>query len=121
MDGLDGLGFDDLGVVYDGERTLTIRFEKGERVKEFAIRLPVPLYRGVYEAGKAYEAGDQVTFGGSQWHAKRDTSAKPEEHGTDRDWQLCVKRGRDGKQGIEGKTGPEGPRGPQGPQGQRGF
>lgn len=121
-DGVDGLGFDDLEVTHDGARTVTFTFTKGDRVKAFPIHFPVQIYRGVYQDdGMGYEAGDVVTFGGSQWVAKRDTSAKPEEHGADRDWQLAVKRGRDGKTGPEGPKGPEGARGPQGPQGPRGF
>lgn len=93
--GLDGLGFDDLSVDFDGERTLTVRFQKGEKVKEFPLVLRIPLYRGVFEARK-HLAGDSVTYQGSLWIAKRDTEDKP--YPSD-DWQLAVKRGRDGKDG----------------------
>jgi integrin beta 3 len=120
-DGVDGLGFDDFDETFDGERTITRTYRSGDRVKVFKHRFPIPIERGVYQAGRAYEKDDIVTFGGSQWIAKRDTTDKPEEHGEDRAWRLCVKRGRDGKVGPEGKQGPEGPRGLQGPQGPRGF
>lgn len=76
------------------------------------IKSPFPVYRGVWRE-QQYERGDSVTFGGSQFIANRDTSAKPETE--DCGWQLAVKRGRDGK---EGKQGPVGPR-PNGPSGER--
>lgn len=53
-------------------------------------------YQGVYQDGKTYDLGDVVTWAGQMYHChKAGTTAKPEEFG--RDWQLCVKRGRDGK------------------------
>lgn len=104
-DGVDGLGFDDLTVEYDGERTVTWRFEKGERVKEFAMAMPVILDRGVYTAGKGYEPGDGVTWAGSYWIAQRATDAKP---GDGEGWRLAVKKGRDGKEIV--KLPPEPPK-----------
>lgn len=94
--GNDGLGFDDLDVVYDGEKTITLKFTQGERVKEFAFTMPVVIDRGVYRDGSEYKAGDGVTWGGSFWIAQKDTSAKPD---AGDDWRLSVKRGRDGKNG----------------------
>ena len=53
-------------------------------------------YQGVFVDGKTYEKGDVVTWGGQMYHCHKDaTTAKPEEFS--RDWQLCVKRGRDAK------------------------
>ena len=53
-------------------------------------------YCGVFQDGKSYQKGDVVTWAGQMYHChKDDTTAKPEEFGPD--WQLCVKRGRDGK------------------------
>jgi len=95
--GQDGVGFDDLDVVHDGERGFTFRFVKGERVVEKQFSLPVVLDRGVYAGGKAYEPGDGVTFGGSFWIA---TEATDEQPGTGKGFRLAVKRGRDGKDGI---------------------
>lgn len=49
-------------------------------------------YRGVYQRSEDYKRGDLVTFGGSMWHATRNTTDEP---GASRDWQLAVKKGRD--------------------------
>ncbi len=95
IDGKDGLGFDDLSVEHDGERTVTLRFVQGERVKDFVLIFPVPIYRGVYQAQRGYDRGDEVTFGGSQWHCNEATADKPGEGSTA--WTLSVKRGRDGR------------------------
>jgi len=96
-DGADGFGFDDLDASYDGEKTVTLKFTKGERVKEFAFTLPVVIDRGIFSEGKTYVAGDGVTWGGSFWIAQKDTSSKPGEGG---DWRLSVKKGRDGRDGV---------------------
>lgn len=96
IDGQDGLGFDDITVEYDGERTFSLAFHRGDRKKTFgAFTLPLTIYRGVWEEG-TYQRGDQVTWNGSQFHALKETTAKPE---TSPDWRLCVKRGRDGRDG----------------------
>lgn len=104
--GRDGFGFDDLSIEHDGERTITLKFMRGEDVKEFHVKFAVPLYRGVYQAGQIYERGDLVTFGGSIFHANDDTTDKPEE--ISRAWTLAAKRGRDGRNGRDGERGPEG-------------
>lgn len=76
---------DDIPVQYDGERTITLLGK--------TIRLPVMIYRGVYQAGLQYDADDAVTWAGSVWRCKSKTTERP---GTD-DWQLIVKAGRDGR------------------------
>lgn len=91
--GADGVGFDDLTFEYDGERTITLKFVKGEQVKDFSVKVPMMIYRGIFSESKEYEAGDCVTWGGSVWVAQRKTTAKPE---TNDDWKLAVKRGKDG-------------------------
>jgi hypothetical protein len=91
--GVDGIGFDDMAAEYDGERTITLRFERGETVKTFSFDMPVVLDRGVWKDGE-YKAGDGVTWGGSFWIAQKDTESKP---GGGEDWRLAVKRGQDGK------------------------
>jgi hypothetical protein len=124
VDGKDGLGFDDLDVEYDGERTFTLKFTQGERVKAFPFRMPVVLYRGLFDAAKAYETGDEVTWGGSTWIAKGDTAGvAPDENSPagKKAWALATMRGRQGKQGLKGDPGDRGPRGEMGPQGQRGY
>lgn len=96
IDGVDGLGFDDMAAEYDGERGIVLRFTRGDQVKEFAFTMPVVIDRGVWAEGKEYAAGDAVTWAGSVWIAQKDTSDKPD--GGD-GWRLSVKRGRDGKAG----------------------
>lgn len=95
--GRDGFGFDDMETEYDGERTITFRWARGEHVVERSYRMPVILDRGVYKAGVEYERGDAVTWGGSLWIAQEPTSEKPD---SGKGWRLSVKRGRDGKDGV---------------------
>jgi hypothetical protein len=99
--GADAVGFDDLDVSYDGEKTITLKFTKGEHVKEFSFAMPVVIDRGVYREGSEYKAGDAVTWGGSLWIAQKETAAKPD---AGDDWRLSVKRGRDGKDGTVKET-----------------
>lgn len=53
-------------------------------------------YRGTWQpsAFDPYQRGMAVTHDGCLWIARAETRAKP---GTNDDWQLAVKRGRDGK------------------------
>jgi len=98
-DGADGLGFDDLTVAFDGDRTLAFRLERAGVVKTFPIVLPFLKYCGVYQDGKAYDAGDVVTWAGSTWHANESTTTKPGDGS--KAWTLTVKRGRDGSDGRD--------------------
>jgi hypothetical protein len=94
-DGLDAFGFDDMTMEYDGRRGFSFKFMQGERVKTFDFVAPLVLDAGFYQEGKSYEAGDGVTFGGSYWIAKTETTQKPGV--ASEDWRLCAKKGRDGK------------------------
>lgn len=108
-DGADGLGFDDLSVEQDSDGRVTLRFVRGERVKEFALRFPVFIDRGVYREGESYERGNGTTFGGSYWLAQKDGAlGKP---GQSDDWRLAVKKGRDGRDGEKGERGVQGEKG----------
>ena len=98
-DGRDGLGFDDLTVAFDGDRTLDLTFLRGTEKKSFPIVLPFLRYVGVYQDGKAYTAGDVVTWAGSTWHANESTTTKPGDGS--KAWTLTVKRGRDGSDGRD--------------------
>lgn len=99
-DGADGLGFDDLIAVPAGERGVTVRAVRGEQTKDIGtITFPVEIYRGVWLEGKAYERGDGVTWGGSEWHCHEPTTTKPGDGS--KAWTLKVKRGRDGKDGRD--------------------
>lgn len=90
-----GFGFEDMNVVYDGERSFSLEFAREDEVKSFTFALPMMIDRGVYRAGHAYQKGDCVTFGGSLWIAQADTDGKPDSG--DKGWRLGVKRGRDGR------------------------
>jgi Collagen triple helix repeat (20 copies) len=93
-EGADGLGFDDLDMEYDGERSFKFILRRGDRVKEFEFAAPILLDRGVWQQGN-YVKADGVTWRGSFWIAQRDTSSKPDDNNSG--WRLAVKRGRDGK------------------------
>lgn len=100
--GADGLGFDDLSIEYDGEKTVTLKFVRGDQSKEFPLVLPIVIDRGVFSEGKTYEPGDGVTWAGSFWIAQENTTEKPD---SAKGWRLAVKKGRDGKDGkIEPAT-----------------
>jgi integrin beta 3 len=118
--GADGLGFDDIQVEHDGERSFTFTFTKGAQVKTFgAFTIPAVIYREVYDVEREYAKGDAVTWGGQLWIAQDTTKgAKPGQPGADsRAWKLAVKAGRDGK---DGKPGPQGPQGAKGEHGDKG-
>ena len=51
-------------------------------------------YRGIFEDSTVYRKGDLVTRDGSLWIAKSPTHERP---GASSDWQLCVKRGQNGR------------------------
>ena len=105
-DGQDGMGFDDLEFEYDGERTVTFRLVKGERVKEHKVTIPAVIDQGVFSTDKDYSKGDATTYGGCLWISQTDN---PEGvPGKTKDWRLSVKKGRDGKDGRDGidKTAP---------------
>lgn len=97
-DGIDGLGFEDMDVAFD-DRTLTLKFERGQLKKTWPITLPYLQYEGVYIEGKSYDRGSVVTWAGSTWHANEQTTSKPGEGS--KAWTLIVKRGRDGKDGRD--------------------
>jgi hypothetical protein len=92
--GADGLGCDALVLDQDDADAglLTLAYTKGDaRVPLGTVRLPIVRYSGVYEAGRAYVKGEQVTYQGSLWHCEAPTRERP---GTDGDgWVLQVKRG----------------------------
>lgn len=109
-DGSDGMGFDDIEILFDGERTTTYRLQRGDRIKQWVFKDPRTIDRGGWRAG-AYERGDQVSCGGDLWIAQEDTEMKPGGNGA---WRLAVRKGRDGKDGKDGERGPQGPTGPKG-------
>ena len=94
-DGVDGIGWDAMSVEYDGERTVTLVYDKGEEQFTFPVTFPMLIDRGFYQEGNAYDRGDTVTFGGSAWAAQKATDTKPEIGNPD--WRLVVRKGRDAK------------------------
>lgn len=62
-------------------------------------------FDGIYERGRTYSKGMAVTWGGSLWHANRETNAEPGVANHD-DWTLVVRRGRNGKDRREGAETP---------------
>lgn len=101
LNGRDGT-LEQLKAVWDGERTLMLCFKNGDPIEGGVITFDIPLHRGVYLAGKAYDRADQVTWGGSIWMANERTVTKP---GESKEWTLVVKRGRDGKDAQPLTTG----------------
>jgi len=98
VDGRDGLSIEDLSLQYDGERTVTFVFARGDKRTDIPIVFPLMLYRGVFEPGRSYVRGDTVTLNGSLYHCNAPTTARP---GDGADWTLSVKHGRDGRSGRD--------------------
>ena len=67
-----------------------------ERIEQLEQTLGEFGYRGMWQEGIVYRAGNFVTLGGSLWHCNAEaTTSRPS---TDNpDYSLAVKRGRDGK------------------------
>lgn len=106
-DGKDGFGLEDFSAEFDGERTVTLKFDGRGVTKSHQVTLPIPLDRGVWRQGQ-YEKGDCVTYNGSLFIAQSTTDEQPE---ASKAWRLATKRGRDGKDGKDGVKGPQGPTG----------
>jgi len=97
-DGRDGFSLEDFDVEKKDDRTVILKFARGDVAEHYELHFPVMIYRGVYREGEAYERGDTVTWGGSLWHCDQDTTDKPD--GQQKHWTLAAKRGRDGKDGT---------------------
>jgi hypothetical protein len=102
-DGADGLGFDDMGLEFDGERTLAFTFKRGDVVKSFPVTLPFLRYQGSYQHDYAYVPGDVVTSGGAAWHCQKPTTFRPGD-AVDA-WRLMVRKGRDGRDAAAAVVG----------------
>lgn len=65
-------------------------------LKAVGAKTLADFYKGTWQpsAFDPYERGAAVTFDGSLWLARTTTRTKP---GASEDWQMIVKRGRDGK------------------------
>jgi hypothetical protein len=93
VNGRDGVSLDAFDVsLDDDDQTLVFTLATPECEMVRKVRTPLNVYRGVYTAGH-HTKGSSVTYGGSQWIARRDTDNAPPHD----DWTLAVKRGRDAK------------------------
>src|SRR5215813_11359305 len=101
-DGRDGFGFEHFDMQFEDGKFYLL-FQRGDELRKFL--LPHISYHGVWKQGE-YQVGNCVTYDGSQFIARRSTTTEPMTK--DNDWQLCVKRGRDGKQGERGLPGKDG-------------
>ncbi len=66
------------------------RFESLEARIAALEERPIPLYRGTHQQGKTYLSNSLTTRAGSLWISRETTTSTP---GTDKSWQLIVKRG----------------------------
>lgn len=102
-DGRDGIAIltDEVrGEVARAVATLRAELEPTltKHVADVVASLPTLQYRGVFQEGTQYRAGECVTWAGSVWHAKEATTEKPGDGETA--WQLMVKKGRDGREVV---------------------
>lgn len=89
-------GVADLSVEHHDARSFEVVVTRSSGdVARKAIELPAMIYRGVFREGEEYAQGDTVTWGGSLWHCNAATTDKPADGS--KSWQLCAKKGRDGK------------------------
>jgi len=103
-DGLDGMGFDDFDLILDETRGWLLRLVQGDRVKE--ILIPIPWFKGNWEAGTTYPKGAGVRWDGHFWWALKETAEQPGEGSSA--WQIVVSRGKQGREGKQGKDGAPG-------------
>ena len=103
--GRDGT-LEDCAMVWIDERTAAWQRASGEVVPGSRHHWDIPLFRGVFDAARAYDIGDEVICSGSMWIARAATTQRPDEDGPGaHDWQLVTKRGATGPRGPEGKSG----------------
>jgi hypothetical protein len=105
---MDGV-YDEVEDYLDDGRRIekTIIWASGRTKKVTRVGRSV-LYRGVYKPDVEYRCGDQVTWGGSQWHCMAELT-KERPGGGSPDWVLAVKQGDPGKPGkIESGDRPAG-------------
>ena len=68
-----------------------------------------PWYCGVFKEGTTYRPADVVTYSGSLWFAKEETTAVPGRlDPASRAWVMMVRRGDEGKPGKPGPPGKDG-------------
>lgn len=81
--------------IEDGRRIEKVTIWASGKVRKVSRIGRSVIYRGIYKPDVEYTRGDQVTWGGSQWHCTAEvTREMPKESG---DWVLAVKHGAPGK------------------------
>lgn len=98
--GRDGADLSDVEFEYDGERGITVKAKGGQVVRRY--EMPIVIDKGYWRDGLSAKNGDAYTHDGSLWIALRETSTKPST-GSNSDWRLAVRKGRDGKPGKDGR------------------
>jgi hypothetical protein len=100
-DGKDATELADFDLLVDEEaRTVTLTMGTAEGAKSVTRKASWLLDRGIYSAGKSYDRGDTVSWGGNLWIAQVDgTKTMPAE--AEPEWRLAVRKGRDGRNGID--------------------
>lgn len=88
-------GVADIDAVFgDDPRDVTIKMVRSSgAVAERSVHLPIVVDKGAHSLEVAYVKGDGVSYSGSFWIAQKDNpEGRP---GTNNDWRLAVKKGRD--------------------------
>lgn len=98
-DGSDGADLTEIGMDFDGERTVMVKGRTGEVTK----RLPIPLWRGYWSEKVVAERGDIMTHNGTAYIAVVDNpKCEPGVGKYDHEWKVFTRKGRDGKDGRNG-------------------
>lgn len=93
-DGRDGADLTEVGLEFDGERTVTVKGRTGEVSK----RLPIPLWRGYWSECVVAERGDILTHNGTAYIAVVDNpKCEPGVGKYDHEWKVFTRKGRDGR------------------------
>jgi hypothetical protein len=110
-DGLDGVSWDNMiSEMSEDGRSIIDKYIKDNVVK-YEFRRPRAIHRGPWKHDETYVVGDTVRCYGSLWMAMvNDPKTKPDNK-NEKEWDLVVRRGLDGKNGERGPPGPPGPPG----------
>jgi hypothetical protein len=81
------------------DRLATLEVRSATRIEELEKRVTNAEskgleYVGIWQPDSHYNRGDVVSYKGCMWVCKQATKRWP---GESRDWQMCVRAGRDGK------------------------
>lgn len=115
MDGWDCIvdGIKTIDAVQDPQdpRSVAIGWKMSSgAVGSVELRIPVPLYKGIWKDDELYQRGDTTTRDGSTWILMVDQQ-KGRPGDEDSGWQLSVKRGANGRDGLKGEKGERGAEG----------